>query len=122
MRGSSKFISCDRSAAASLAKISIAADAGKSLAFAFPPVKSSGVEAWGLRLNRAQLQALATRPELEPAEAFLGTEGHWLTRSTRLSVEGFPNALAALAATCPPRGGNETIPVHTVRVQSGPEK
>jgi hypothetical protein len=108
--------------AASAARISIAADTGKALSFVFPPVKSSGVEAWGMRLSRAQVQALAERPDLELAEAHLGTEGRWLTRSTKLSVEGFPGALAALIASCPPRGGDETVSVQTVRVQAGAGK
>ncbi len=103
-------------AAESSMKISIAGEAGKPLTFISPPIRTSGVDAWGLRLSKAQVQALAARPDIELSEASVGSEGRRVSQSTRLSVEGFPAALATLLSTCPVPRRNEAIPVQTVAV------
>jgi hypothetical protein len=69
--------------------------------FKSAPVRTPGLELWGLRMTRASLQALASEPEFDFTETLQAQDGRRRTRNTKFSSEGLAGALDRLLATCP---------------------
>ena len=86
---------------AASSSVSISSGGAKPLGFAFPPLKASGVEQWGLRLAKASLQPLLDLPQAEFTETSLGADGRQSLVRENLSSDGLASALDSLLATCP---------------------
>jgi hypothetical protein len=65
------------------------------------PSKPPGVDLWGVRMNKASVQALAELPQFDFTETSQGMDGRRLAHSAKFSGEGLPRALDSLLATCP---------------------
>ena len=72
-----------------------------SLYFKSAPVRTPGIELWGLRMTKASLQALANEPEFDFTETSQAPGGLRQARKTRFSSEGLAGALDRLLTTCP---------------------
>jgi hypothetical protein len=83
-----------------------------SLYFKSPPVKAQGFEIWGLRMNKASLQALAGEPQFDFIETSQTPDGRRRAHTAKLSSEGLAGALDRLVTTCPP--AKPTAPMRTV--------
>ena len=70
--------------------------------FKSAPVRSPGLDLWGLRMTRASLQALASEPEFDLTETSQAQDGRRQARKAKFSSEGLAGALDRLLATCPP--------------------
>jgi hypothetical protein len=86
---------------AALAAVSLANGGAKPLGFAFPPRRGSGVEQWGVRLDKASLQPLLDLPQAEFTETSLTSDGRQLPHKQRISGDGLARALDDLIGTCP---------------------
>jgi hypothetical protein len=91
-------------------RVWIAAEAGKSLQFGFPPFKGKGVETWQLRISKTAVRALAELPQLDIAETSVATNGQQAVHLARISTVGLTASLASLLVTCsiPPIAGSWT--------------
>lgn len=82
--------------------VAVAADEGKSTAFAYPPAKLQNVEQWTLRLTGSALRSLIDRPQIDFTETSLAADGRRVPQIVKLSNDGGPAALQTLLSTCPP--------------------
>ncbi len=89
------------SANAAFATVSLGNGGEKPLGFTYPPRRGSGIEQWGLRLNKASLQPLADLPQAEFTETSLTSDGRQLPHREKLSGDGLSRSLDALLDTCP---------------------
>jgi hypothetical protein len=70
--------------------------------FKSAPVRSPGLDLWGLRMTRSSLQALVKEPEFDLTETSQAQDGRRRARTTKFSSAGLAGALDRLLATCPP--------------------
>ena len=89
------------SANAAFATVSLGNGGEKPLGFTYPPRRGSGIEQWGLRLNKASLRPLADLPQAEFTETSLTSDGRQLPHREKLSGDGLSRSLDALLDTCP---------------------
>jgi hypothetical protein len=86
---------------AAFATVSLANGGAKPLGFTYPPRRGSGVEQWGMRLNKASLQPLLDLPQAEFTETSETTDGRQLPHKEKLSGDGLARSLDGLLDTCP---------------------
>jgi hypothetical protein len=86
---------------AALATVSLANGGAKPLGFTYPPRRGSGIEQWGMRLNKASLQPLLDLPQAEFTEISLTSDGRQLPHKETLSGDGLARSLDGLLGTCP---------------------
>jgi hypothetical protein len=85
-----------------LPSLSISSGGPRPLYLSPASSKPTGSDLWGLRLNKASVQALAELPQFDFTETSQGNDGRRLAHSVKFSGEGLPRALDSLLATCPP--------------------
>jgi hypothetical protein len=85
---------------AAFATVSLASGGDKPLGFTYPPRRGSGVEQWGMRLNKASLQPLLDLPQAEFTETSQTSDGRQLPHKEKLSGDGLGRSLDALLGTC----------------------
>jgi hypothetical protein len=92
--------------------VAISNGGSAALNFKLAPLKTSGFEIWGLRMNRDSLQALAREPQFDFTETSQAADGRRRAQTSVFSSEGLAGALDRLVATCPP--AKTTAPLRTV--------
>jgi hypothetical protein len=88
--------------------------------FRSAPVRTAGLELWGLRMSRASLQALVDEPEFELTEISQAQDGRRQARRAKFSSEGLAGALDRLLATCPP--AKPAVPVQAIGARESAAK
>ena len=86
---------------AAFATVSLANGGIKPLGFTYPPRRGSGIEEWGMRLNKASLQPLLDLPQAEFTETSPTSDGRQLPHREQLSGDGLARSVDALLGTCP---------------------
>jgi hypothetical protein len=89
-------------AEASVATVSISSGEQKPQLFTAARSRLPGFEIWGLRMNRASVQSLASLAQFEFTETSQTPDGRRLAHAAKLSGEGLAPALDSLLATCRP--------------------
>jgi hypothetical protein len=100
-------------AAPRLATISMSLGGVRPFYFIFIPSKMGEPESWGVRLNRASVQSLASLPQFEMIETAFASDERRIVHSEKVSTEGLAGALASLSATCSAPTGS--VPNDTVK-------
>jgi hypothetical protein len=89
-------------ASSTFTSISVVGSDAKPVYFGYPPVKASGLELWGLRVERPNLRSLMDREQVNFTEMSTAADGRPQSRTIKLSNAGWGAALDALLATCSP--------------------
>ncbi|HET7885024.1 MAG TPA: hypothetical protein VFL62_02240 [Bradyrhizobium sp.] len=93
------------------ALVAIAHDGASPVNFTGPLMVGSGsnFEQWSMRLTRSRLESLVDQPQIELIESSLSADGRFVPQATRLSNDGWAQAMESLLAGCPPARGSVAV-------------
>jgi hypothetical protein len=104
--------------AAGMAMVSIA-HGGESAVYSIGPTRRSGIEQWSMGLSRSRLNALVNHFEIESIETSLAEDGRLVPQATKLSNEGWADAIKTLLASCPLSKGDLIVEMSSQTFRSG---